>query len=74
MGEIRELCKDGDNKVIWDPKNPDEVEVAKMMFDKLKAKSYLAFKVDKQGKPAKQISSFSSKAGKLIMTPPIGGG
>lgn len=74
MGEIRALCTDGDNKVIWDPSNEDEVEVAKMMFDKLKKKDYKAYNVDKKGEPSKEIKKFNPKAGKIIMTPPVGGG
>ena len=74
MGEMRILCSEGDNKVIWDHSNEDEVEVAEMMFDKLKKKDYKAYKVDKKGEPAKEINKFNPKLGKLIMTPPIGGG
>jgi hypothetical protein len=74
MGEMRVLGVEGDQKVVWDPSNDDEVEVAEMTFDKLKAKNYKAYSVDKQGKPKKEISKFSSKAGSLIMVPAITGG
>lgn len=74
MGELRVLNGDGDQKVVWDPDNEDEVEVAKMTFDKLKAKKYMAFSVGKKGEQKKEIKKFSPKAGKLIMVPPIAGG
>ena len=74
MGQIRALCTDGDNKVIWDPENEDETEVAKMMFDKLKKKDYKAYNVGKKGETGKEIKKFNPKAGKIIMTPPVGGG
>jgi hypothetical protein len=74
MGELRVLASDGDQKVVWDADNEDEVEVAEMTFDKLKAKKYKAYSVDKKGEPAKEIKKFRASAGSLIMVPPIGGG
>ena len=74
MGEMRALNSDGDQKVIWDPDNEDEVEVAKMTFVKLTAKDFLAYSVDKKGDKKKQIKKFDPKAGKIILIPPIAGG
>jgi hypothetical protein len=74
MGELRVLATEGDQKVIWDPSNDDQTEVAEMTFDKLKKKKYLAFSVDKKGDKKKEIKKFDPKAGAIIMTPPIAGG
>lgn len=74
MGEMRVLGSEGDQKVIWNPSNDDEVEVAEMTFDKLKDKNYKAFLVDKKGEPGKEMKKFKPSAGKLIMVPPIAGG
>ena len=64
----------GDQKVIWDPKNKDETDASKSMFDSLIKKGFKAFKVNKKGDKGKQIVKFDSKAGKLIMVPEIVGG
>jgi len=72
--QMRVLCSEGDQKVLWDPDNEDQVDVARMTFDKLKAKNYTAWKVDKKGQPAKEIQKFNPKAGRLIMIPTIAGG
>ena len=74
MGELRALATEGDQKVIWDPSNEDQVEVAEMTFDKLKAKNYKAYSVDKKGEPKKEIKKFNPKAGSIIMVPTIAGG
>ena len=74
MGEMSVLATDGDQKVQWDPENEDQVEVAEMTFDKLKAKKYKAYSVDKVGKPKKEIKKFDSKAGSIIMVPAVMGG
>lgn len=74
MGEMRVLNSEGDQKVVWDPSNADQTEVAKMTFDKLKAKNYKAFSVNKDGSQNKEIKKFNKKAGSLIMVPVIAGG
>jgi len=69
------MRRSGDTKVIWDPKNDDEVEAAQAQFDVLIDKGFQAFKVDKEGnKTGKGIKTFNPKAGKLIMVPAIQGG
>ena len=74
MGELAILAKSGDTKVIWDPKNDDEVEAAEEQFDNLTDKGFTAYKVKKDGKPGTKITSFDPKAGKIIMVPTIVGG
>jgi hypothetical protein len=74
MGELRILDGSGDNRVQWDPKNDDEVDVAEMSFDKLKAKGYQAYEVDKEGKKGKLVKKFRAALGMIIMVPAIAGG
>ena len=74
MGEMRTLAAEGDLKVMWDPKNEDEVEAANEQFDALIDKGYAAYSVKKDGEQGKKITKFSPSAGKIIMVPPIGGG
>jgi len=74
MGELCYIDSSGDQKVQWDPKNDDQTDIARMTFDKLKAKGYQAYSVKKDGSKNKVISKFSPKAGMLIMVPAIGGG
>ena len=56
----------GDVKVSWDPKNPDDVKNAKDHFDKLKKTGHIFFKLDKDGKKGKKVSSFDESAGELV--------
>ena len=74
MGELRIMGSEGDTKVIWDPKNEDEVEAAESQFDTLIEKGFQAYSVKKDGKKNKKIDEFDSKAGKIIMVPQIQGG
>jgi hypothetical protein len=71
---MRVLCDEGDQKVVWDPDNEDQTEVAKMTFDKLKEKKYTAWLVDKKGEAKKEIKKFNPKTGSLIMIPAVAGG
>jgi hypothetical protein len=64
----------GDTKVIWDPKNPDEVDAARQQFNTLKAKGFLAFSVKKDGEKGTRIKEFDPEAEKIIMSPqPLAG-
>lgn len=74
MGEMSILNASGDTKVIWDPKNEDEVEAAEAQFDTLMDKGFTAYKVKKDGKKGKVIKEFDPKAGKIIMVPVVAGG
>ena len=74
MGELRCMSKLGDTKVIWDPKNDDEVEAAEEQFDNLIKKGFSAYAVKKDGNKGRKITKFDSNAGKIIMVPEIVGG
>ena len=74
MGEMRWLDETGDTKLMWDPENEDEVEAAEQQFNKLIKKGFKAFSVKKDGEKGKEIKTFDSDAGKIIMTPGLVGG
>jgi len=58
----------GDTRIMWDPKNKDEVATAKAAFDAAKAKGMLAYSVDDEGgRTGEVIQEFNKKAGKIIM-------
>ena len=73
-GELCIIDRTGDTKVIWDSRNPDEVEAAKATFDRLRAKGYLAFKVEKNGDRGEVLREFDERAEKIILSPPFAGG
>jgi len=74
MGELSYLSEEGDTKVIWDPKNEDEIEAAEAQFDTLVEKGFTAFAVKKDGEKGKKITAFDPDAGKIIMVPKLVGG
>jgi hypothetical protein len=74
-GELAIMFHGGDYKLIYDPGNRDEVEVARDSFKKLKAKGFAAFKaVGDKGDKGEQILEFDEKVGRIIMAPPLRGG
>jgi hypothetical protein len=72
--ELRIMDATGDMKIIFDPRKPDEVEAARATFNTLKAKGYLAFRVDDAGEKTAAMDKFDPKAGKVILSPPVVGG
>ncbi len=75
MGELSVMGQRGDVRLSWDKSKPDEVEAAKKMFDDLKAKGCLAFKVVPWfGTRGQQIDAFDVNADRIILAPPMRGG
>lgn len=64
----------GDTKILFDPKNEDEVEVAETQFYSLLERGFKAFKVKKSGDTGREVKKFNPKEGKYILVPEIGGG
>lgn len=74
-GELVEMNISGDSKLIWNPDNADERTAAKAMFDSLKAKGHLAYKVEgKEGEKGEVLKEFDPYAGRIIMAPRMVGG
>lgn len=75
MGEMAVMGRKGDTRVIWNPRDPDEVAAARAQFDTLvKEKRFLAFRVNTTGGKGEQITEFDAEAEKLIIAPPMAGG
>lgn len=75
QSEIAIMGRDGDTKLIWDRRNPDEVDNARRTFTDLRAKGYLAFSVKgEQGEKGSQLATFDPEAERMIMVPPMRGG
>lgn len=68
------LDSTGDTKIMWNPRDDDEVDTAESAFDKLVKKGFRAFRVDAKGKAGERIDKFDSKAEKIIMVPQLAGG
>ena len=65
----------GDTRLIWDPRNDEEVENARASFDRLKKKGFIAYAVNtKTGEKGEVITAFDPKAEKIIMAQPLKGG
>jgi len=72
--EMALLDGTGDTKVIWDPKNADEVDAAKTQFNALRKKGFIAYTVNKKGDKGEIIREFDPDAEKIILSPPLAGG
>jgi hypothetical protein len=66
----------GDTRIMWDPRNRDEVATAKAAFDAAKSKGMLAYSVDPDSgeSTGTVIREFDKKAGKIIMVRQTQGG
>jgi hypothetical protein len=65
----------GDTRIMWDPRNSDEVKIAKAAFDSAKKRKMLAYSVDENGgKTGEVIREFDPQLGKIIMTKQLAGG
>jgi hypothetical protein len=65
----------GDHKMRWDRNNADEVEAAKLTFDRLRGKGFAAFRArPKTGEAGERITEFDPAAESVILVPPIAGG
>lgn len=74
VGAMSVMGSDGDTKVAWDSDKPAEVEIARETFDKLKAKGYSAFRVNKKGDQGEEMKTFDPQAEHVIMVPRMAGG
>lgn len=66
--------RSGDVKQTWNRDNPDEVEAARIMFERLTRKGYRAFRLDDDGERGSQMNTFNSAAGRIVLIPPVVGG
>lgn len=74
MGVMQIMDQSGHKNEMWDPDNRDEVDSAHNTFDDLRAKGYIAFRVNEAGEKASVMTEFDPQAGKMIMSPAPRGG
>jgi hypothetical protein len=68
------LDETGDSRIQWDRNNPQQIAAARARFDELKAKRYLAYKVDAKGGQGEVIQTFDPNAERIILHAPMIGG
>lgn len=73
-GTLCQIDHTGDTKLMWDHRRPDEVDAARVTFNSLKKKGYVAYKVKSDGSAGEAISEFDPAAEKIIMAPAVVGG
>jgi len=74
LTELRWLSREGDTKIIFNPKNEDEVKAAEIQYDSLIEKGFTAYKVKKDGSQGKKMKEFDAEAGRIILVPKLAGG
>jgi len=74
-GILAVMDRTGDLKYVWDSRNEDEVDEVRATFDRMRAKGYLAYTVDKKdGSKGEIIREFDPSLEKIILSPPLAGG
>lgn len=68
------LDRSGDTKHMWDRSSEVEVEEARSLFDRMKAKGMQAWSVTRKGDKDRRITEFDPTAEKIIFTPALQGG
>jgi len=68
------LDQSGDTKHIWDRNNEAEVEEARSLFDRMKARGMVAWSVTRKGDKDQRITDFDPQAEKIIFAPALQGG
>lgn len=66
--------ENGDKRLQWSRKKPDEIDAARTRFDELKRRGYLAYKVNASGGQGEVLDAFDPNEQRIIMTPPMVGG
>lgn len=66
----------GDTRIMWDPRNPDEVATAKAAFKAAQKQGMTAFAVNTDGSAneGEIIREFNKDTGKIIMVKQLQGG
>lgn len=70
LNAISVMDHNGDTKHIWNPKNSDEVEAARTLFNSLVEKGFRAFRLNFIGFRGKPMEEFNPKIGKAVFVAP----
>lgn len=68
------MDESGDTRLQWNKGNRTEVTAAKARFDMLKARGYLAYRVNATGGQGEVLDEFDASAQRIIMVPQMVGG
>lgn len=74
MSEIHVLDRTGDTTTSWNPRNRDEVELARRAFNDAKAKKMLIYKANADGTKGELLREFDPNAEKIVCAPQNVGG
>lgn len=77
VNDCSELCvldHTGDSRIQWDRRNSDEIAVARSRFNELRAKGYLAYRVNRSGNQGEVLDTFDPTAERIILHAPMVGG
>ncbi len=66
----------GDTRIMWDPRDEDEIDAARAAFNAAKARGMVAYAVGEGGNPntGEVIRDFDPAKGKIIMMKQLVGG
>lgn len=65
---FRILSQNGDDRIVWDRRKPDEVREAFAKFKELLAKGYTAYAVLSSGKRGHKITEFDPSLEEILMS------
>lgn len=74
------IDESGDDRIQWDPKDPEQVGKARQRFEDLTkpysqgGKGYMAYRVNKRGGEGEVITAFDPNAERIILRPQMIGG
>lgn len=72
--QLQVMDPTGHTNIAWNPGVPDEVKVAKQMFDDMTKLGYRAFAMEHGGGQGRPIKTFEPGLEKIIMIPQLVGG
>ena len=73
-GTLNILDDTGDSRIQWDKNNPEQVAAARARFDELKAKGYLAYRVDANARQGEVLNQFDPDAQRIVLHSRMVGG
>jgi len=72
--EMAVMNSSGDSKLIFDPKNPKEVEMAQETFDAYRKKGFAAFRLKRWTGKGERLDKFDPTVNRILFVPPLVGG
>jgi len=66
---FRILCDEGDKRLVWDRREPDQVKEAFVKFKDLLDKGYTAYAVRTDGKKGSKLEEFDPLHEEIVMVP-----